>query len=195
MARTQGSHSEITGPRVRDAALRLFARHGYAAVSMRRIAAEVGVQAGALYNYTPDKQSLLFSLLEGHMTELLDAFDAAQRPGPALDRLERFVRFHIAFHLRRPDAVFISYMELRNLEPAHFEQIERLRRSYEDRLEAILRAGREEGRFEVPDTKIATLGLIAMLTGVTTWYRPGGRLSADEVAGVYWTMTRKAVMA
>ena len=48
MARTQGSHSDITGPRVREAALHLFARHGYAAVSMRKIAAEVGVQAGAL---------------------------------------------------------------------------------------------------------------------------------------------------
>ncbi|MGR3496590.1 TetR/AcrR family transcriptional regulator [Citreimonas sp.] len=195
MARTQGSHSDITGPRVREAALKLFARHGYAAVSMRRIAAEVGVQAGALYNYTPDKQSLLFSLLEGHMTDLLGALDAAQRTGPALARLERFVRFHIAFHLNRPDAVFISYMELRNLEPAHFQVIEGLRRTYEDALEDILRAGRAEGVFDMADTKIATLGLIAMLTGVTTWYRPGGRLSADEVAGVYWDMARRAVAA
>lgn len=195
MARTQGSHSDITGPRVREAALRLFARHGYAAVSMRRIAAEVGVQAGALYNYTPDKQTLLFSLLEGHMTELLDALDAAQQTGPALARLERFVRFHIRFHLGRPDAVFISYMELRNLDPAHFQVIEGLRRAYEDALEDILRAGRAEGVFDMADTKIATLGLIAMLTGVTTWYRPGGRLSADEVAGVYWDMARRAVAA
>ena len=71
MARTTGSHSDITGPRVRAAALRLFARGGYAAVSMRAIAAEVGVQAGALYNYTPDKQSLLFDLMQAHMTDLL----------------------------------------------------------------------------------------------------------------------------
>ena len=50
MARTQGSHSELTGPRIRKAALGLFARYGYAAVSMRQIACEVGVQVGALYN-------------------------------------------------------------------------------------------------------------------------------------------------
>ena len=48
MARTQGSRGEITGPLVRDAARRLFARHGYAAVSMRQIAAEVGVQVGTI---------------------------------------------------------------------------------------------------------------------------------------------------
>ena len=43
MARKTGSHSDITGPKVRAAAERLFARHGYAAVSMRQIAAEVGL--------------------------------------------------------------------------------------------------------------------------------------------------------
>jgi len=83
MARTQGSHSDITGPRVREAALRLFARHGYAAVSMRKIAAEVGVQAGALYNYTPDKQTLLFDLMRSHMEDLLAAWEgSAPAPDP-----------------------------------------------------------------------------------------------------------------
>jgi AcrR family transcriptional regulator len=67
MARKQGSHGEITGPKVRAAALRLFARHGFAAVSMRQIAGEVGVQAGALYLYTADKQTLLFELMRDHL--------------------------------------------------------------------------------------------------------------------------------
>ena len=73
MARKTGSHSQITGPRVREAALRLIARHGFAAVSMRQIAADVGVQAGALYNYIPDKQALLFELMKRHMDDLLAA--------------------------------------------------------------------------------------------------------------------------
>ncbi|QUJ75210.1 TetR family transcriptional regulator [Sulfitobacter albidus] len=194
MARTAGSHSDITGPRVRDAALRLFAERGYAAVSMRAIAGEVGVQAGALYNYTPDKQSLLFDLMEGHMTELLGA--SADDPGQSPhDRLQDFVSFHIAFHHARPDAVFIAYMELRNLTPENFARIEALRRRYEDGLEAILRAGVAQGDFDVADTKIATLAIIAMLTGVNTWFRDGGRLSLDEVIAQYWGMVRRAVGA
>ena len=193
MARTQGSHSDITGPRVRDAALQLFARHGYAAVSMRQIAAEVGVQAGALYNYTPDKQGLLMSLLQGHMDDLLAAWAAVPAAPDPLARLQDFVRFHIRFHAARPEAVFISYMELRNLDPANFAVIEGLRRRYEDALEGILRQGRAAGVFVVPDTKIATLAVIAMLTGVNTWYRPGGRLSLEQVEGVYWDMVRQAV--
>lgn len=192
MARTAGSHSDITGPRVREVALRQFAQRGFAAVSMRQIAAEVGVQAGALYNYTPDKQTLLFDLLRAHMDELLQARQGVEEL-PPLNALEQFTRFHIRFHLERADAVFISYMELRNLEPANFASIEALRGTYEDQLEAILRRGVAAGDFDVPDTKIATLGLIAMLTGVNTWYRSGGRLSLDQVEEIYWDMIRKAV--
>lgn len=195
MARTAGSHSDITGPRVREAALALFARHGFAAVSMRQIAREVGVQAGALYNYTPDKQSLLFDLMRGHMEDLLEARTEAAQEGAALARLEAFTRFHIRFHSERPDEVFIAYMELRNLTPENFAVIETLRRRYEDELEAILNDGVASGDFAVPDTKIATLAVIAMLTGVNTWFREGGRLSLDEVERIYWDMVRKAVAA
>ena len=195
MARTTGSHSDITGPRIREAALGLFARHGYAAVSMRQIAGEVGVQAGALYNYTPDKQSLLFRLMRDHMQDLMAAYDDLDRFDDPQDALRQFVGFHIRFHLQRPDEVFIAYMELRNLNPENFAEIEALRRRYEDSLEHILRNGQQSGQFSVTDTKIATLAVIAMLNGVITWYRSGGRLSLDEVEQVYWDMVRKAVTA
>ncbi len=195
MARKTGSHSEITGPKVRAAALKLFARHGYAAVSMRQIAKEVGVQAGALYLYTPDKQTLLFDLMRGHMEELLAAWAEVDKGRTATERLEDFVRFHIRFHLDRPEEVFLAYMELRNLEPENFTAIEALRHAYEDELETIIRDGQEEGKFQVPDTRLATMAVIAMLTGVTTWYREGGRLSRDRVERIYWNMVRRAVKA
>ncbi|WP_372603656.1 TetR/AcrR family transcriptional regulator [Actibacterium sp.] len=195
MARKTGSHSEITGPLVLNAAQTLFARHGYAAVSMRQIAAEVGVQAGALYNYTRDKQSLLFDLMKTHLDDLFAAWTAVDKGQTPTERLEAFTRFHIAFHLDRPDAVFIAYMELRNLEPQNFEVIEVLRKTYETELENILRDGKDSGEFTLPDTKLATLAVIAMLTGVTTWYRDDGRLSRDRVERIYWNMVRKAVGA
>lgn len=194
MARTTGSHSDITGPRIRDSALRLFARHGFAAVSMRQIAGEVGVQAGALYNYMPDKQSLLFGLMQSHMQELLQEYAAREVPADVIAQLEDFTRFHIRFHLEKPDAVFISYMELRNLTPENFAIIEGLRRSYEDTLETILSDGSTGGALDVPDTKIATLAVIAMLNGVNTWYRDDGRLTLDEIEAIYWDMVRKAVV-
>ncbi|MEM9432774.1 MAG: TetR/AcrR family transcriptional regulator [Pseudomonadota bacterium] len=193
MARKTGSHSEITGPKVRAAALKLFASQGYAAVSMRQIAAEVGVQAGALYLYTPDKQSLLYDLMHSHMDELLEAWRRTEKPSYPAALLERFVQFHIKFHVTRRDAVFISYMELRNLTPENFTELERLRRRYEDGLESILMAGQSAGEFRFEDSRLTTLALIAMLTGVTNWYKPGGRLTPGQVADIYTDMTLNSV--
>jgi AcrR family transcriptional regulator len=197
MARKTGSHGDITGPKVHAAALRLIARHGFAAVSMRQIAHEVGVQAGALYRYTPDKQTLLFDLMRGHMDALLAARAAATGGVAVFDtpliRLDEFVRFHIRFHLERPDAVFVSYMELRNLTPENFAALEALRRDYEDQLEVILQSGVAAGEFGLTDTKITTLAIIAMLTGLTTWYREDGRLPLTQIERIYTGLVRGAV--
>ena len=195
MARKQGSHSGTTGPKVRAAALRLIAQYGFAAVSMRQIATDVGVQVGALYNYTPDKQSLLYDLMHSHMAELLTAWDQEATAGTAFARLERFTRFPIRFHLPRADQVFVSYMELRNLSPDNFTKIEAMRQIYEDALDDILRAGEAEGQFTIADSRITTMGLIALLTGVSNWYRDDGRLSVGEIEKIYWDMVRKSVSA
>ncbi|MEL7260116.1 MAG: TetR/AcrR family transcriptional regulator [Pseudomonadota bacterium] len=192
MARTQGSHAQITGPRIRKAAQRLFAQQGYAAVSMRVIAREVGVQAGALYNYIPDKQTLLYELMRDHLLELHEAVGPCL-VGPAPARLEAFVRFHIAFHHARPEEVFIAYMELRNLTPENFAEIEGLRRRYERVLAQMLHAGVREGAFSVPDEKVASMAIIAMLTGVNTWFREDGRLSLGDVQDMYWQMVARMV--
>jgi AcrR family transcriptional regulator len=190
MARKSGSSGEKTAQAVRAAAISLIAQHGYAAVSMRQIAREVGVQAGALYLYTPDKQSLLFDILRTHMEHLLTAVDRALLPATASPeaRLEAFVRFHIAYHIVRRDSVFISYMELRNLDPDNFSAIETLRRQYEERLGTILKAGENAGAFSFADLRLSTMAVIAMLTGVSTWFREAGRLSPKVIEDHYVTL-------
>ena len=160
---------------------------------MRQIAAEVGVGAGALYLYTPDKQTLLFDLMHSHMTDLLAACDALPEESDPEARLNQFVAFHIDFHIGRPDAVFLAYMELRNLEPDNFATIEAQRRAYEDRLESILEDGQQSGAFAIPDTRVATMALIAMLSGIHVWYRDGGRLSRDRIQTLYRDLALRTV--
>lgn len=195
MARKTGSHADITGPAIRQAALRLFASSGYAAVSMREIASAVGVRAGALYLYTPDKQTLLFDLLRDHMEHLIETWSQSKSGDTPLERLETFVRFHVDYHFDRSDEVFLSYMELRNLSEENFAHIEDLRRRYEAELESILDDGQKSGDFRLPDVRVSTMALIAMLTGVMTWYREGGRLSRDRIQRIYWNMARRMVRA
>ena len=194
MPRTIGSYSQNTRTLVRQSAERLFARHGYAAVSMRQLASDVGVQVGTIYNYTKDKQALLFAIMSEHMTELLQAWSREGQTIDPIDQLSQFLNFHLDYHLARRNAVFIAYMELRNLDAANFAEIETLRRQYEDALEQILIAGKNAKAFDIADTRITTLAIIGMLTEVVTWYRPDGRLKLDDVKSRYREMVLRMVM-
>lgn len=196
LARKSGSKGEATARDIREAALAAFAREGYAAVSMRQIAADVGLQAGALYNHFATKQDILRDLMIGHMEELIEAWEAmAPRDVSPTTALEAFIRFHIRHHASRTDAVFISYMELRNLEPENFREVEALRQRYERYLRAILEAGKRSGEFAIADVPVVTMAVIAMLTGVTTWYRSSGRLSIAEIENIYTAMALGSVGA
>jgi AcrR family transcriptional regulator len=196
MARTTGSDGEKTAAALRDAAVSLIARHGYEAVSMRDLAAEIGVQASALYRYFPTKQDLLFTLMREHMEGLIQAWSNA-RPETAdpMTRLAAFVGNHIRFHVARRHGTHVSNMELRSLSRENLTHILRLRTAYEKELRQILRDGAEAGVFSIDDTSMTAMAIIQMVTGVIVWFRPDERLSVEEVAETYLSMTMRLVGA
>ena len=193
MARTAGSIGTETAKRVLKEALTLFAHQGYAAVSMRQIAGACGLQVGALYNHFPTKQSLLCELMVSHMQKLLEALSLEEMPSIPAEALEAFIRFHIKYHIDRPEEVFIAYMELRNLEPDPYSQVMKLRQSYERHLRAILRNGVLQGVFVIDDVPVTAMSIISMLRGVNTWYRFDGRLSAEEIEQIYVNLVLSVV--
>ena len=193
MARTLGSYAKLTKPKISEIALHLFAERGYAAVSMRQIASKVGLQVGALYNYFPDKQTILSELLINHMENLLQTWHRQTLPEKSDKLLEFFVDFHIEYHLNRPEEVFIAYMELRNLNPDNFKKIEKLRNKYELILIKILSDGVNKNLFTCEETKIASLAIIGMLKEVNTWYKKDGRISVPEIKNIYQQIVLKAV--
>ncbi|WP_137932123.1 TetR/AcrR family transcriptional regulator [Mesorhizobium comanense] len=196
MARTTGSDGGRTEAAVREAAVSLIARQGYEAMSMRQLAAEVGVQAAALYRYFPTKEELLFTIMREHMEGLGEAWQKARPAGPdPRERLSAYVRNHIAFHIKRRHATHVSNMELRSLSPDRLTQILRMRTAYEKELRAILRDGAEAGVFSIEDTGLTAMALIQMMTGVIVWFRPGERLSVAEVTATYLSMTMRLVGA
>ena len=193
MARTSGSYAKLTKPKISEIALHLFAERGYAAVSMRQIASKVGLQAGALYNYFPDKQTILADLLINHMENLLQTWHKQKLPHKPDKLLEFFVDFHIEYHLIRPEEVFIAYMELRNLNPDNFQKIEKLRNKYERILSEILTVGVNKNLFSCENTKVTSLAIIGMLKEVHTWYKKGGKISVPEMKSIYREIVLKAV--
>jgi len=186
MARTIGSYGPKTMEAIRKAGLRLIFEHGYEAMSLRQLAAEVGIQAGSLYNHISTKQELLFDLIQDHINELLRQLDRALAgKDEPVEKLRAFVAFHVTYHMSRKREVFIANSELRSLEPRNYEAIVALRGAYEQRLAAILADGAEQGAFEVVDVQVATFAIIALLTGLCSWYRPGGRLTREAIIAAH----------
>ena len=49
------------------------------------------------------------------------------------------------------------------------------------------------GDFPGTDRRIAAKGIIAMLTGVCTWFKPEGRLSIDQIVPLYIDLVMNGV--
>ena len=93
------------------AAKRLFLEKGYEQATMRRIAAEVGVSAAALYGYFPDKDTILRAIAEAAFSELLARLEESQRgEAPPLDRFRAGLRAYIAFGLARPEEYRLVFL-------------------------------------------------------------------------------------
>jgi AcrR family transcriptional regulator len=194
MTRRSGSSGAKTLKAIRGAGLRLIFEHGFEAMSLRQLASEVGIQAGSLYNHIATKQQLLVDLIREHMEDLISSLDARlEGVDDPVERLRTFVSYHVTTHMWRKQEVYISTFELRALEPANYARIIRLRRLYEERLNAILDLGVARGVFDLADTRVATFALLAMLTGVCTWYRPNGRLSKEAIVELHTNLALRGV--
>ncbi len=104
--------------RIIDAAVKLFARHGYAGTGMRELAAEAGVNL-AMINY-------FFGSKKGLLKELLDEFFAGylevtrkQLEGDrdALEKLDGFIQAAVAYFAGRRDHLVVVITELPHDDP------------------------------------------------------------------------------
>jgi AcrR family transcriptional regulator len=194
MARTTGSTGVKTKEAIRRAAIKRIYQHGFEAMKLRDLADDVGIQAGSLYNYIKYKEDFLYLLLKEVLVELLDGL-AKDLDGPEtpLAALEAFIAFHLRWHTARREEVFIGNMELRSLSPSHSTEIVGLREIYEKKLRDILEWGNKDKVWKVRDPKVTTYAIIAMLTGVCTWYRPRGRLTQEQLIEVYRELVLRGI--
>ncbi len=196
MARTTGSNGEKTAQAIREAGTRLVWRHGFEAMSLRQLAAEVGLQPGSLYNHFATKQALLFDIVKEHMETLTERLDEALVGHEApRDRLVAFASFHARYHMTRRMQVYVANSELRSLDPDNRSEVVALRRAYERRLEDILAAGAAAGVFTVADLRTTTFALISMMTGICEWYRPDGRMNQDDLVALHVDLVLRAAGA
>ncbi|WP_405498176.1 TetR family transcriptional regulator [Nocardia sp. NBC_00511] len=91
--------------RIRDAALTLIDRDGLGELSMRKLAAELGVQAASLYTHYPTKDAVLDEIAAGIMARVdTSAFDR----GNWRDGLTSWARSYRTALVRHPN--FVAYL-------------------------------------------------------------------------------------
>jgi AcrR family transcriptional regulator len=180
---------------VRAAALRHFALHGYDAASMRQIAADAGITIATLYFHCSTKEQLLFDVLESQMRALSDGLERALAAAAddAATRLATAIRFHIQYVTRDEAGASISSSELRGLTGDLRTRHLATRDAYERMFRDLLQGGIDAGAFAAVDVPVITAGILGIGLAVGRWYRPGGRLSPDDIAEEYVRFILKAL--
>lgn len=156
-----------------EAAARQFLANGFAATSMRDIAADAGMQPGSIYYHFPSKADLLVAVHEeglqritGATRSALDACDES----PPWDRLEAACAAHLTVLLEGGD--FFQAL-MRNV-PLDTDPSRGHITDLRDRYEAIF-AGLLDA-LPLPDgtdRQDLRLMLLGAMNWSFTWYRPG----------------------
>lgn len=171
---------------MRRVATHLIYTVGYEAMNMRDLAAGINRRPGSLYNYFKSKQDLLLSIIEEHMVQVIGAAEEAIDPAAdPLQQLKDFIAFHIEYHLDKRELLYVVTSELRSLTKENRAKIIKYRQRYEAVLSGILSRGKEAGEFVIPDIKLVTFSILAVLTGVSNWYRYTGSFSPKDIVDAH----------
>jgi AcrR family transcriptional regulator len=172
--------------RATGAAMRLFARRGYDAVTMRALAAALRVSPMTPYRYFAGKQALFAQVRAEAFRRFADRLEAALagRGGP-LARLARLKRAYLGFALEQPDAYRIMF-ELRQGAARDPELLAESRRAFAA-LHRTVAEAIEGGELEGDPLTVAHLlwagahGLVSLhLAGKLTSGRTLAQLAAAE---------------
>jgi AcrR family transcriptional regulator len=163
-------------------AVAVFIERGYEATSMDELAQRAGVTKSALYHHVPGKEELLRLAVDRALDGL---FAVTREPGatagPAIARLEHVVRGSV--RVLTDELPFVTLLlRVRGNTDVERAALER-RREFDRVVSDLVRAAEEEGsvRADVDPSLIGRL-LFGTVNSLAEWYRPGGALSADDLA-------------
>ncbi|WP_206612456.1 TetR/AcrR family transcriptional regulator [Prescottella agglutinans] len=169
------------------ASLALFAESGYSAVSIRKIANEVGITSASLYAHYRSKDHILAELvLTGHRelhARLTNALAAAEPT--AVAQLSALVRAHVLLHTDFPLLAVVTNSELHALPDELAAPALELRASCSRLLLDTLELGVRDGVFRIENLHLGAVAIGGMAIQVAQWFGPDEPFTRDEVADNY----------
>jgi AcrR family transcriptional regulator len=166
-----------------DTSAKVFARRGYHATGIMELCAANELGKGALYHYIDSKEELLAAIHDRVMDEvMLGADRAAVAGGTPSQQLTMLGEELLDVIHRYPDHVWVFLHEFPALTGERATQFRQRRRSYERRVEAVLQDGVASGEFRDVQPRLTAMAWLGMHNYTYLWLKPGGALSARDVA-------------
>ncbi len=164
------------------AAQRLFCERGYQATSVRDIAEAVGLQGGSLYAHVESKDDLLWDIVN----QSADRFFMAITPIVSAERetmrkLRSAIIAHVQVITDDLDAAAVYSNEWRRLSEDRRREFAQRRDEYEKLFRELIRTGIRDGFLASTDESFASLFVLSSLNWVYQWFKPDGRLTAEEL--------------
>ncbi len=100
------ARSTVTVEAISEATIQVLLSHGVERLTTTRVAERAGVSVGTLYQYYPNKQSLLFAVVENHMNRVAAKVEAACAGAchqPLADMIKEMVEAFVEAKMERAD--------------------------------------------------------------------------------------------
>jgi len=164
--------------RILDAAVRVFAEHGYHGARVGDIAKDAGVAHGLLYHYFASKDDVLRTIFVENWGELVARFRAVEAADePAAAKLEGIAKILLRTWRNDPALVTVMVREVARSQLLQ-EQVEDVREAFTI-LQRVIEEGQSTGAFRRDlDARLASWvvygGLEEVLTGWVLGQLPDG---------------------
>ena len=106
------TRATVTVGAICEATIQVLLSHGADRLTTTRVAARAGVSVGTLYQYYPNKRSLLFAVFEDHMDKVAQAVEAACADAcdrPMSEMIRRVVEAFVDVKMQRADISVALY--------------------------------------------------------------------------------------
>jgi AcrR family transcriptional regulator len=141
------------------------------------------MHSGSPFHHFPSKQAMLLAVMEEGLAEGLRRSEAVLALRlPLAEKFRRLVRSHLGtIHDKGHDFIPVLLYDWRSLTPANRRRVIALRDRYDALWDRMLEELAREGLI-AGDPQVARLFVLGAINWSAKWYRPGGRLSVDELA-------------
>ena len=152
-------------PQIISAAKGLLVDQGYHGLSMREIAAAVGVSKAALYYHFQDKEQLLIAILEAYLDEIEATLASIQdQTTQSRARIRLLIKSILNQPAEQRAVIRLASQEMPQLSEASRADFNRLyHRKFLSVIENIIRQGVERNELRPVDPGVATWTLLGML--------------------------------